>query len=160
MRRGQLLLMIIGAIACASLKPDSGKTGTKEVQLDFEQCLTNNAFKSIDLKVSNGFKLTKHVNRGFCEYRFAYEDGSILYVSSDIYSGSELNYENRLSSGISTYSVNRSENDTIRSGGEEQGGRYWSEQIIGSYTVGFVQVTDSSRFIKTLDTIRLNPANN
>ncbi|MEO9484842.1 MAG: hypothetical protein ABJG47_15390 [Ekhidna sp.] len=158
MRRGQLLFLI-GVCACASLKTGSIQMNGDEykaVDLDFENCAMGKSYKFIEVMVPVEFKLSKHDNDGFCEYRFAYKNEAIFYVSSNTFSGSMLNYENRLKNHISTYSTNRSENDTIRNNGREMNGKYWLEWINGGYAIGYFNADDSLKFEETLASIKLS----
>lgn len=125
------------------------------VQLDFRNCAERNAFDYINLNLADGYQTTKVQNQGFCEYQFIYKDESILYVSTNTFSGSRLNYKNRLNASIKTYSQNRSENDTIRNSGVEEDGEYWLEWINGSYVVGYVNASDSTVFDKVIESISL-----
>lgn len=86
------------------------------------------------------FKLKKIQNEGLCEYRLYFEDGSIAYVSSDVWIGSSLNFDNRAS--ISHHAYNKKTLlDTVVLGGLQNDSLYWSEQIRGNISTGYVNAT-------------------
>lgn len=125
------------------------------VQLDFQNCSEENEFESMTLLIPDGYKMTKFEEHGFCEYRFRFKDESIFYISTNTFSGSKLNYKNRMDNDISTYSKNRSVYDTIRNDGREYDENFWLEWINGSYTVGYVNSPDSIQFNKAIKSIKL-----
>lgn len=154
MRRGILLLIICSTYGCA-IQNKSLSEEVEIVRLDFTNCVPETSYKSIDLKIPKGYKLYKSEEHGFCEYMMTLSDKSVLYVSTNIYAGSTLNYQNRLNRNIQTYSTNRSENDTIRNAGVERDGKFWLEWIMGNYVVGYINATDSVRLNESIRTVKL-----
>ena len=152
MRRGSLPLIL--CLCCCSLQKSTNSLDDFVI-LDFTKCTQEARIKHLRINPPSGYHLSEMNEHGFCEYRFKYKDGTILYVTTDIYSGSKLNYQNRLKSNIQTYSVNRSENDTIRINGLGQGNTHWLEWICGSFAVGYVEVKDSAIFNKAIKSIEL-----
>lgn len=153
MRRG-ILVLIMGVCGCALQNGKSGSPNAGVVTLDFTQCSDSVIFRAIQLLPPKGYKLLKVDDHQFCEYRMVYEDRSILYISTNIYDGSNLNAENRYREGIITYSSNRSLYDTIRNSGKN-GDRYWLEWINGTYVVGYVDVSDTATFHIAIKSINL-----
>lgn len=138
-----LLLWLV--VSCAPTRPAT--TVTKQITLDFKNCRVMGELEKLRLTLPDGFELiTLEPEEGFCEYQLLYPDQSIYYVSTNIYSGSRINYKNRYEAGISTYSVNRSINDTLNVRGVQQDGRYWHESIRGSYVVGYANLSDTTQF--------------
>ncbi|MEP1032265.1 hypothetical protein [Ekhidna sp.] len=155
MRRG-LLPFLICIYGCAVQNADLNESlDDSYVQLNFQNCEPANEYKFLELILPPGYRMTKAEEHGFCEYRFEYKDESILYISSNTFSGSKLNYENRLKYNIKTYSKNRSKSDTIRNDGVEEDKKYWLEWINGSYTVGYINAVDTTKFIQALESVRL-----
>ncbi len=152
--RRVILILLFGISGCA-IQHGSLSEEIERVRLDFRNCIPDLSYSFIDIKVPTGHKLFKTGERGFCEYMMTFPDKSVLYVSSNIYAGSSLNYLNRLNMNIMTYSTNRSENDTIRNNGVEADGKYWLEWIVGDYVVGYINTIDSAKFNQSLGTIEL-----
>ncbi len=137
-------------------KPSSIYLETASLDLDFHDCGEELNYSIIILQVASGYQLKKIVDEyGFCEYQLHYQDGTIFYVSSNIYSGSRTNYDNRLQKGIDTYSVNRRLNDTLVVGGRQENESLWKELIVGSYAVGYLNAKDPSVFERTIQQIKL-----
>jgi hypothetical protein len=126
-------------VGCAT----SRTAGTSTITLNFKNCGPDLSYKKMKLSIPKGYEKKKVLNDAFCEYRFTYPNGAILYVSSNIYYGSALNYENRLSAGIKTYSVDRSLNENIKNSGREDDDQYWMESIKNEYVTGYVNYPDS-----------------
>lgn len=109
----------------------------KTIKLDFSDCtIISNGYEVIQIEILKGFRQEKVINEGICEYRFKYKNGAIAYVTSDVWYGSELNYGNRLSVGHDSYNKGGLL-DTIKLGGLQKNGLFWSEQIIGDIMVGY-----------------------
>lgn len=140
MKRGFYIILLMTVAACATVRYE----GTSSVNLNFKNCGPDLGYTKIKLFLPEIYKLKKVVDdHGFCEYRFTYSNGAVLYVSSNVYYGSSLNYQNRLSEGIITYSENRSIGETIKNSGREEDGRYWLEWINANYVIGYVNHPDS-----------------
>ncbi len=154
MRRGllPLLICVCGCVAQNSLTDRF--EDNQLIALDFRNCAPDNGIQKLELVVPPGYDLKKVEEHGFCEYRFIYQDQSILYVTSNTFDGSKLNYENRLDSDIRTYSTMRSENDTIQNSGAING-LSWLEWINGSYVIGYTNNTDSLRFAKAIKSVKV-----
>ncbi|MEQ8628650.1 hypothetical protein [Ekhidna sp.] len=136
MKRGMFIL-VIAMIGCATANYHGRLF--HEIKLEFEGCGPELSFSAIQLSLPKGHQKDKVVDEyGFCEYRFTYPDGSIHYISSNIYYGSSLNYENRYKLGIETYSNNRKENEEIINKGEMMDGIFWMECIQMRYVIGYV----------------------
>lgn len=119
---------------------DNSKNISKK--LDFRNCLSDEKrYEQITIYIPKGFKKEKKEKHGFCEYRFNYTDKSVIYVSSDIYSGSSLNYGNLLNIGVNTYAKSRSLTltDIIKSSGKNKD-LYWLEYVLGDIVIGYVNV--------------------
>ncbi|WP_436516590.1 hypothetical protein [Ekhidna sp. To15] len=153
MRRG-LLPLLICICSCATQNSIADRSGGR-LSLDFRDCVPDSEMQLLELAPVEGYDLTKEMEHGFCEYRFSYKDGSIFYISTNTYSGSKLNYPNRLRDNIATYSVNRTENDTIKNSGiyERQ---HWLESINGSYVVGYVNAPDTLKFFNVIQSVELS----
>jgi len=106
--------------------------------------------------------LKKIINEGFCEYQLKYKDSLIFYVSSDIYSGSRINFKNTYAIGIDTYAKSRSLEpvDTIKNEGQQENGKYWLEYILGDVVVGYVNMPLSHeiKFKHMINTLKRVPA--
>lgn len=142
MKRGVFVLVVV-LMGCHVSK--QGKTDYLiSANLDFKECGSDLRYEQIKLKIPKGFKQNKFIDEhGFCEYRFSYRDESILYVSSNIYDGSSLNFKNRLNAGISTYSNNRGLNDSIVHYGKGVEGMYWMEWVGPDFAMGYLNMQDS-----------------
>lgn len=128
-------------ISCSSTLSHSGKLKVKK--MDFENCLPDKkGFNSLEINIPRGYSLKKYNYHGFCEYRFKYRDSLFFYLSTEIYSGSNVNSTNRKNLGIDTYAINRSLEpiDTIKNSGKQPNGSYWLEHILGGYVVGYSNV--------------------
>lgn len=155
MRRG-LLLLLVSMNSCVMQNTMHSSTENQGyVRLSFQNCASEPGFAFIELSPPPGYKLNKSEDHGFCEYQFIYKDQAIFYVSDNIYFGSKLNHENRFNAGIETYSKNRSENDSIKSCGIEPDANFWLEAINGNHVVGYVNSSDSLKFIEALKSVRL-----
>lgn len=142
-----ILLFVVG---CSSAQINNDQIKTKVIKLDFEQCLLDDKeYNQIRIEVMKGFKKKKVVKHGFCEYQLWYKDSSVFYVSTDIYSGSRLNYENLYQIGIDTYAKSRSLNpvDTILNSGEQINDHYWLEYVMGDVVIGYVNVNSEKKKI-------------
>ncbi len=128
----------------------------KELRLSFKGCGEQIGYRAIKLDVPKGYELKKVVaDHGFCEYQFWYDQGTVLYISSNIYTGSQLNYENRLYNGTSTYSQERKTNDTIKVSGKQKDELYWMEFIQGNHVIGYINSPDSTLFRRTVNSVDL-----
>lgn len=155
MKRVLFWFIVASAISCNSSKVVGGEQ-FKKLRLNFRGCGEELDFRAISILVPEGYDLKRVIdNHGFCEYQLWYGGYGTLYVSSNIYSGSPLNYENRLRAGIGTYSDNRDNNDQITVRGVQEDGKYWVELITGKYAAGFVNITDSTFFKNSLQQIEL-----
>lgn len=112
------------------------------VKLDFKDCNNEvNLYDYIQINIKRDFKIKKIVNDAFCEYRLTNKDESILYVSSDIYRGSRLNYKNLYKIGIDGYYPKSTINsDTIRNHGLDSKNQLWAEYVLGDVVIGYVNV--------------------
>ncbi len=128
---------------------------SKIIVLDFTNCLLNEKkYDKIILNIPKRFIKKRVIDyHGFCEYSFKYDDGSIIYVCTDIYNGSYLNYNNRMSLDINTYAKLRSIEpiDTIKNYGMQQNGKYWLEYILGDIVIGYLNVP--SEFKELFDNV-------
>lgn len=133
---------------------------TKKVVLDFENCLLEDkGYRQIVISVPTGLKKRKLKDyHGYCEYHLKYKDGSVIFVSTNIYSGASVNIENRMLIGIDTYAKSRSIElvDTIKNTGQQKDGRYWLEYILGDVVVGYVNASIARResYDKAISTLR------
>lgn len=142
--RGPIILLML-LVSCAPTK--SKITGQKNVRLSFEGCRLEGDYKEIQVSIPYGYELVQvDADDGYCEYHMIYPNQSILYVSTNVITGSALNFENRLNAGIETYSENRSVNDSLIIRGEDEKGKYWLEAIRGTYVIGYVNAFDTLLF--------------
>ncbi|WP_372530121.1 hypothetical protein [Ekhidna sp.] len=149
-------LLVSFVAGCNGAKVATNATQLRSLRLNFKNCGEKLSFREISIQVPEGYQLSKEIDtHGFCEYQLSFENDGVLYISSNIYTGSSLNYENRLKAGIETYSDNRSVNEQIKVKGTQADGRYWMEQIEGNYTVGYVNVLDTTFFSGSLQNIKL-----
>ncbi|MBK8706250.1 MAG: hypothetical protein IPN33_23590 [Saprospiraceae bacterium] len=128
-------------VSCSSTLNYSGKLRLR--RLDFEDCLLEQkGFSTIEVTSPRGYSLKKYNYHGFCEYRFKYRDSLFFYISTEIYSGSNVNSANRKNIGIDTYAIDRSLEpvDTIKNYGKQPDGNYWLEYILGGHVVGYANV--------------------
>jgi len=133
----------------------SCNSSVRNLQLNFEECIvTSDEYSFLKIILPKGYKRSLYSSEGRCEYRFHYKDGSIAYITNDIWSGSILNHENRLSINHSSYSKEKYL-DTIRLGGVQPNGLYWNENIVGDYMVGYLETTSEYKdlFEKAFDNI-------
>ena len=160
MKRGSFkylsLLVILMSCVQTPQKSSSGSTKSVSINLDFQHCGEELNYRAIEVELSRNYKLEKVVDDyGFCEYQLRYDDGSVFYVSSNIYSGSRMNYDNRLQIGVDTYSVNRTKNDTIVNGGKQDDELLWKEVIVGTYVVGYLNTDNPEAFELAIQGIKL-----
>jgi hypothetical protein len=111
---------------------------------DFDE--KDKEYEYIQINIPKKFKKEKHINDAFCEYRFTDKDKSVLYVSSDIYRGSKLNYENLYRIGINSYyPIKTNISDTIKNQGKDSKDLYWLEYVLGDVVIGYVNVDEKSK---------------
>lgn len=95
MKRVKTLVIFIAVIAisgCSGYK--DLKTTIKNI-LDFRNCeLAEKSYNYVEIELPKGFKKKQTNIEGFCEYRFSYKDKSVIYITTNIYKGSRLNYGN------------------------------------------------------------------
>lgn len=135
------VLFLITVLSCGSHK-NLGKD-YEVVKLNFADCtVISEGYQFLTLNMPAPFVLEKSTREGLCEFVFRYpQQSGIAYVSSDVWYGSALNFDNRMKIGHDAY-TKESTMDTILLGGIQDNGRYWVERIIGDYMVGYVN-TDS-----------------
>lgn len=141
------LFMTVLFMGCSKYKSQSLKK-FKTAEFNFNGCLLEEKdYESLSLDLIKGYEKEELVEHGFCEYRIIYPNSSILYVSTDIYSGSQLNYSNLNSIGIDTHAKSRSMEliDTLRYNGSTEDGKYWLEYVLGDFVVGYVGVADDDK---------------
>ena len=147
--------MAVSVLSCNSSRLVPNIEQSRNLRLSFNRC-NGAGFLALSIQVPKGYNLKKVVDEhGFCEYQLRYESQGVLYVSSNIYSGSSLNYENRLRAGIGTYSERRTANDQISVNGTQGDGKYWMEKIVGKYTIGYLNVSDTTFFDGSLQRVEL-----
>ncbi len=155
MRRGPFAFLLLAVMSCAI---QNNPNRLKSLTLDFQDCGQDLNYNFIELKLQKGFTLARTKDEyGFCEYQMKFSNGAVFYLTSNIYNGSSLNYDNRLRIGVETYSKNRSIGDTLSIGGKQLDNKLWKESIIRSFTVGYLDVDDSESFEKTIQSIKLIP---
>ncbi|MBK8705371.1 MAG: hypothetical protein IPN33_18570 [Saprospiraceae bacterium] len=140
----QIMALTISAcvLSCAI---NQSQRSDKIMKLNFSKCIiSSEAFKYIIVKIPRGYSKNYIENEGICEYRFAYKDGSIVYISSDVWYGSSLNVENRHAMGHESYNK-KALLDTIILSGIQTNTKYWSEQIIGDILLGYVNASEDKR---------------
>lgn len=133
------LVIILFNCKCTTQK----KVHTKShVILDFKACDRNEKqYDFIQIDITKNFKKYKMIDDAFCEYRFINKDKSIIYVSSDIYSGSRLNYKNLYDIGINNYYPKKTMfSDTIKNQGKDAQNLYWLEYLLGDVVIGYTKV--------------------
>jgi hypothetical protein len=155
-----IFLVFIIVSGCVTAQSKEASEKSKTVLLDFRNSLLyEKGYNEIEVEIPKGLK-KKRVNdyHGYREYRFTHRDGSVFYVSTNIYDGSRLNYGNLMSIGIDTYSNSRRLElvDTIKNTGAQANGRYWLEYILGDVVVGYYNASTERKpeFDKALATIR------
>ena len=156
MNYAQIVLVLI-ILGCSVVQPnDTGSKQSSPLILSFDDCGENLNYSKIELLMVHDFRKEKVMDElAFCEYRFYFSDETIVYVSSNIFNGSSLNYDNRLADGVISYSSNRSLDDTIQVSGIQTDGRFWKEYINGTYTIGVLNSVDTSFFQRIVHSIRL-----
>ncbi|MEP0985035.1 hypothetical protein [Ekhidna sp.] len=154
MKRGVYVLLLV-MIGC-SVSNQSNSDSIRIVKLNFKECGPELPYNKIELRIPEGFAQERFNDQhGFCEYRFTYLDSSILYVSSNIYYGSSLNYQNRLNAGIKTYSNNRTLSDSISNSGRDYNQKYWMELVGSNYVIGYLNYPDSVSITELFQDIML-----
>lgn len=115
--------------------------------LDFKDCDSKEKqYDFIQINITKDFKKDKMINDAFCEYRFINKDKSIVYVSSDIYRGSRLNYKNLYNIGIDGYYPRRTMfSDTIKNQGKDTQNLYWLEYVLGDVVIGYTRVSEENK---------------
>jgi hypothetical protein len=155
MVKKQILALII-SVCVFSCAINQSHRSEKIVKLNFSKCIiASESFKYLAIKMPRGYSKKFIGNEGICEYRFAFKDGAIAYVSSDVWYGSSLNFENRHSMGHESYNK-KALLDTIVLKGIQANNKYWSEQIIGDIMVGYVNASENKRalFEETFSSIK------
>lgn len=138
MKRIIIVLSVFLIISCSSVSINN--RGSKEINLDYTNCLVESkTYTNLRILIPDHFKSSSLNSHGYCENRFLYSDSSILYLSTNIYSGSDINWTNLESIGIDTYAKGRSLEpiDTIINQGVSRNGKFWKEYILGDYVVGY-----------------------
>lgn len=141
-------------VSCAPLKTNK----VQNHRLNFEKSIPENRnYDTICIRLKKGAKKSRLEDNGCYEYQFLYSDSSIFYVSSNIYSGSRLNFQNLLTIGVDTYGINRSNNplDTIKNAGIQSDGNFWLEYILGDVVVGYVNANHQKQqiFNKSIESL-------
>ncbi|HMP26296.1 MAG TPA: hypothetical protein PKC76_19360 [Saprospiraceae bacterium] len=155
MTKKQILALIISACVFSCAINQSHRS-ERAVKLNFSKCIVSSeAFKYLIIQMPKGYSKKFIENEGVCEYRFAFKDGAIAYVSSDVWYGSSLNFENRHSIGHESYNK-KALLDTIVLKDIQANNKYWSEQIIGNIMVGYVNASEDKRalFEKAFSSIK------
>ncbi|MEO9871831.1 hypothetical protein [Ekhidna sp.] len=156
MRRGIFLIIVMLVGGCIAVKKIDASENLKSLKISFKDCGEDLSYDYIKLDVPKNYDLTKvRDDYGFCEYQFNYQDNSTLYVSSNSYSGSKLNYKNRLRIGVESYSKNRTKYDSIVNGGIQQNEKFWKEAIYGRYTIGYVDIIKPEAFEMAMRSVKI-----
>ena len=143
-------------LGCSVNQPVGTNAQNSSLSLSFEDCGEGVSYRAMEFRMTSDFKREKLADdQAFCEYRFDMSNETIFYLTSNIYDGSSLNYENRLAAGVTSYSLNRRVGDTIHVSGTQADGKFWKEHINGTYTIGYVNATDTSFFDDIIDSILL-----
>lgn len=147
MKRMKTLVIFIAIIAI------NGCSGYKDLKitttniLDFRNCeLAEKNYNYIEVELPKGFKKKQTNIEGFCEYRFSYKDKSVIYITTNIYKGSRLNYGNLYKIGIDGYNHRKTYmSDTIKNNGKNSQNLYWLEHILGDIVVGYVDIPENRK---------------
>ena len=143
MKKLIIILTIVIVSSCALTKQEDPRQ--KVVRLNFSECVVvSESFELIEIKLPVGFSKERIDREGACEFRFIYGDGSVVYISSDVWVGSSLNFKNRHSIGHESYNKDGLL-DTIKLSGIQHNSLYWSEKIIGDIMIGFAETTLSKK---------------
>lgn len=130
-------ILLVALMGCTAANLGNGSY--RSLRLDFKNCRTGQTYAAIALSLPVGFTQEKTIDdHGFCEFRFNHSNGTTLYISSNIYDGSSLNYQNRLETGIETYSSNREKRLDVKNNGSDSAGNFWMEWVRGSYVIGYI----------------------
>jgi hypothetical protein len=115
--------------------------------LDFKDCDDKEkGYNFIKINITKELKKSKIINDAFCEYRFTSKDKSIIYISSDVYRGSRLNYKNLYEIGIDGYYPRKTSiSDTIKNEGRDAQNLYWLEYVLGDVVVGYNNVSETNK---------------
>lgn len=138
-----ILVIMLFNYNCTTQKKIFAKNPTI---LDFKDCdIKEKEYSFIQIDITKDFKKSKIFNDAFCEYRFTNKDKSVIYVSSDIYRGSRLNYKNLYDIGINGYyPQDISLSDTVKNQGKDSQNLYWLEHILGDVVIGYAKVTEEN----------------
>lgn len=139
-----IFIAIIVINGCSGYK--DLKTTTANI-LDFRDCeLAEKNYNYIEVELPKGFKKKQANIEGFCEYRFSYKDKSAIYITTNIYKGSRLNYGNLYKIGIDGYNHRKTYmSDTIKNNGKNSQNLYWLEHILGDIVVGYVDIPENRK---------------
>lgn len=139
-----ILIIVLVNLKCSTRK----EAYTKDhIILDFKDCDSREKqYHFIQIDITKDFKKDKMINDGFCEYRFTNKDKSIIYISSDIYRGSRLNYKNLYDIGIDGYYPRKTVlSDTLKNQGKDSQNLYWLEYVLGDVVIGYTKVSEESK---------------
>lgn len=156
MRIVRYLMIIVVLFSC------SNKIHQKFKLVKFNETIERGS-KSVPLnltmEVPKGGKLRKgtydFTGDYHVEYRITFLDSSILYIGNSNETGSRLNIVNRVAVGIDALYKDHAL-DSLYLGGKQSNGRFWKENILGNFIVGYVNVPFSRKdqFDKALTTIK------
>ncbi|SNS74869.1 hypothetical protein SAMN05421640_1090 [Ekhidna lutea] len=157
--RGGFIVVLFAVAGCVTL-PNAKTTALSEkVKLNFTNCGDDLRYQAIHLSIPEDYTIESlRTEYQFCEYRISLANGSILYVTSDIYNGSSLNFDNRHAIGVDSYSNARSKKDTISVGGKQEDQKHWKENIYGDYVFGYINCTDTTQLNKIIYSAKQLPA--
>lgn len=135
-----IVLILFFISSCANFRLNRNQEDLKKVKLDFSECtIAFNEYSAVSIFIPKKYRKKRLMREGLCEYDFFYKDSSVLYISTDVWIGSQINFSNRASIGHSAY-FKESLNDTIVISGIQKNGTYWKESILGNILVGYANV--------------------
>jgi hypothetical protein len=139
-----ILIIILFNFKCTTQKSVYKKN---YVILDFKDCDDKEKeYNFIKIDIPKELKKSKVTNDAFCEYRFTCRDESVVYITSDVYRGSRLNFKNLYDIGVDGYYPRKTTlSDTIKNEGKDTQNLYWSEYILGDVVVGYSKVPEINK---------------
>jgi len=141
-----LILMTSTILYCHPTKNRSTEWNTLKYKADFVDG-SNMIKKEYCIRVPKGGKVLKETSLFtgdfHTEWRILYPDSSIFYINNNEWSGSVLNYPNRLKIGISGYTKKHLSDTLIHSGSVN--GLSWKECVIGDIVLGYVEASSSRK---------------
>ncbi len=138
-----VVLIAINTLVVCNSRQSTHRASGEKITMSFEKCIVaSDSYTKIQALVPTASDRTHDAREGMCYYTFSYKSSAVFYIGNNVWTGSLVNFENRIRIGHVSYNKNTLL-DTVRVGGVLPNGERWTEQLLGDVLVGYANASQS-----------------